>query len=84
MNDIDVDDSLGTTVGGLDVIDLISCMADFIVLAVFEVFTVEFFFCVAGCGKLLLQKLKSEFVEGTDCGPAVEGRGAIDHHSAGQ
>ena len=53
-------------------------------LAVFEVFTVRFFFCVAGCGKLLLQKLKSEFVEGTDCGPAVEGRGAIDHHSAGQ
>ena len=44
----------------------------------------QFFFCVAACGKLLLQKWKSEFVEGTDCGPAVEGRRAIDHHSAGQ
>ena len=84
MNDIDVDDSPGATGGGFDVVDLFSCMADFIVLAVFEVFTVQFLFCVAGCGKLLLQKLKSEFVEGTDCGPAVEGRGAIDHHSAGQ
>ena len=63
---------------------IISFMEDDMVLAVFEVFTVQFFFCVAGCGKLLLQKLKSEFVEGTDCGPAVEGRGAIDHHSAGQ
>ena len=63
---------------------IISFMEDVMVLAVFEVFTVQFFFCVAGCGKLLLQKLKSEFVEGTDCGPAVEGRGAIDHHSAGQ
>ena len=84
MNDIDVGDSVGAIGGGFDVVDLISCMADFIVLAVFEVFTVQFFFCVAGCGKLLLQKLKSEFVEGTDCGPAVEGRRAIDHHSAGQ
>ena len=63
---------------------IISFMEDVMVLAVFEVFTVQFFFRVAGCGKLLLQKLKSEFVEGTDCGPAVEGRGAIDHHSAGQ
>ena len=72
---------VGAIGGGFDVVDLISCMADFIV---FEVFTVQFFFCVARCGKLLLQKLKSEFVEGTDCGPAVEGRGAIDHHSAGQ
>ena len=80
MNDIDVDDSLGAIGGGFDVVDLFSCMADFIVLAVF----VQFFFCVAGCGKLLFQKLMSEFVEGTDCGPAVEGRGAIDHHSAGQ
>ena len=63
---------------------IISFMEDVMVLAMFKVFTVQFFFCVAGCGKLLLQKLKSEFVEGTDCGPAVEGRGAIDHHSAGQ
>ena len=84
MNGIDVGDGLGAIGGGFDVVDLISYMADFIVLVVFEVFTVQFFFCVAGCGKLLLQKWKSEFVEGTDCGPAVEGRRAIDHHSAGQ
>ena len=84
VNVIDGVDSLGAVGGGFDVDDLISFIEDVIVLAVFEVFIVQFFFCVAGCGKLLLQKLKSEFVEGTDCGPAVEGRGAIDHHSAGQ
>ena len=57
-------------------------MADFIELAVFEVFTVQFFFCVAGCGKLLLQKLKSEFVEGTDCGPVNRRGGGLSTTTA--